>query len=305
MPAALPAALIVGALVTGLFLMVMGLGMGFFFMFLPALPLLFIGLSRRTQLVIPALALASLALALVAGLPTGVIFLLFLGLPSWYITERALRWRDAKGERQWYSIGLIFTHLTLYACVAVAALTFYYASEMGGVEQMLASSVRQEFADVDDQYIDMLNTVITQWSFLIFSMTVWLWGLALYAHTWFAERMLINQGKAVRPDVTVTSFTMPNWILTLMAICGLASLIGSPAMEFLGKSTLISLLMPYFLLGTALMHRATSAWPNRRFFLFFVYFMVFTQFWPALILSIAGLSHHIKRLSGKPTSSRS
>ncbi len=80
-------------------------------------------------------------------------------------------------------------------------------------------------------------------------------------------------------------FAMPGWMLALLAICALASLIGSESMSFLGKSTLISLMLPYFFLGAALLQETSKTWPSRRFFLFFIYFIIFAQFWPALILA--------------------
>jgi hypothetical protein len=57
-------------------------------------------------------------------------------------------------------------------------------------------------------------------------------------------------------------------------------------------------------LGAASLRESSAAWPNGRFFMFFVYFMVFTQLWPALILSGLGLWQQIKHLSAGETSFR-
>jgi hypothetical protein len=298
--------LIAGIVSAGLYLLVMSLGLGFFFMFLPTLPILLTGLGRSPRLALYATLAATFTLTLVIGFASAFVFLIFLGLPAWYIADHALRWRNtAEGERQWYPLGLVFTYLTLYACATVAGLTFYYAGEEGGIQGMLTKGMHQTFADMEAQYGDLITAVISQWSFLIFSMTVWLWALALYAHAWFAQRMLASREKSRRPDMAITVFAMPSWMLSLMAICGLASLIGSPTTQFLGQSTLLSLLLPYFLLGAAVMHAASKTWPTRRFLLFFIYFMVFAQFWPALALSGVGLWHQIKRLSGRRGSSTS
>lgn len=298
--------LIAGVISACFFLFVTLLGLGFFFMFLPTLPLLVIGLGRDPRMTFKAMFVAAAVIALVGGIPVAIMYLLFLGLPAWYIADKSLlsRANSASGERQWYSMGYIFLNLTLYACAIMASITLYYTTQPGGIEQMLAASMKQEFSDVDGEYADVLNALITKWAFLIFSMTIWLWGLALYAHTWFAERLLANKNKTIRPNVAISLFVMPNWVLSLLGICALASLIGSPSMQFFGKSTLISLLLPYFFLGCAHMHKASLSWPSRRFFLFFVYFMVFAQFWPALILSGAGLWQHIKALSVPRVSSK-
>ncbi|MBY0407462.1 MAG: hypothetical protein K2Q01_07200, partial [Rickettsiales bacterium] len=132
----------------------------------------------------------------------------------------------------------------------------------------------------------------------------WLWCIMLYAHGWLATRMLAKKGRALRPDFAVSTFPIPLWMLQLLAICALASLIGSDSMRFLGKASLISLMLPYFFLGAAVLREMTGNWPNPRFFLFFVYFMVFTQFWPALIVAALGMWRQIKLLSGGDSSVR-
>ena len=65
------------------------------------------------------------------------------------------------------------------------------------------------------------------------------------------------------------------------------------------------MMLPYFFLGCTLMHRACKTWPSSRFFIFFIYFLIFTQFWPVLILAFLGLWHQIKSLSGGGTWSKS
>jgi hypothetical protein len=82
-----------------------------------------------------------------------------------------------------------------------------------------------------------------------------------------------------------------------MGICALASLIGGESMMFLGRACLIILLLPYFFLGLSLVHFSTLSWPNRRFFLFFVYLLILALLWPAFVLSGAGLWHQLKTLN--------
>jgi hypothetical protein len=225
------------------------------------------------------------------------LFLLFLGLPAWYFSKESLRWRGSPEARQWMPVGLIITRLTLAACVAVVLMTLYYATQPGGLPQMLSENIHEAFIDLHEDYGDIIDMLANQWSFLVFATTIWLWGLALYAHAWLVGRFLTASHRQVRPDLAVEVFVLPHWLPSLLAICALASLIGSNNMSFLGKSTLISLLLPYFFQGCALMNLASKKWPSRRFFLFFVYFMIFAQFWPALILAGVGLCHQIKHLS--------
>ncbi|MDE3059592.1 MAG: DUF2232 domain-containing protein [Pseudomonadota bacterium] len=284
-----------GVLTAVLFLSVFGMGLGFLFMFLPTLPLFYTGFGRGPKSALDAMLAAAVLIGAIAGVPAGVFFLLLLGLPAWYISRESLRLRVEGARRKWMPVGMIITHLTLYACALVGLMGLFYAFQPGGVAGLLSQNIHEAFADLEDDYGDILDMLASQWSFLVFPVTIWLWGLALYAHGWVAHRLL--RGKALRPDFAVGRFSIPGWMLWLLAICGLASLIGSPSMSLVGKSTLISLMLPYFFSGTALMHDASRSWPNRRFFLFFIYFVIFAQFWPALALSGVGLWHQIKCLS--------
>ncbi len=297
------AILIAGLLAGGLFLFVIGAGLGFLFMFIPTLPLLVAGMGRRSELAFYAALLASLLIALAGGLPIALIFAFFFGLPAWYIATKAMRRRESVEELQWYPVGLIINGLTLYACATVALMAAYYATEEG-ISAMIGQSIRSAFAGFESEFAPVIDAMAGQLSFLIFSISTWLWGLALYGHAWLAHKVLAKKDMQQRPDFTIVPFIPPGWMLTLLAICALASLIGSPDMRFLGKSTLVSLMLPYFLCGAALMHQTSASWPSRGLFLFFIYLVIFVLFWPALILSGMGIMHQIKGLSVSKNSSK-
>ena len=299
MPKHLASALIAGLFSGGLFLVVFGTGLGFIFMFLPSFPLFFVSLSPKFSLSHAAIVAATTVITLVAGLASGILFLIFLGLPVWYFSKKALLSGAGigAGERLWYPIGLIIMHLTLCACVLVALMTWYYAGEPGGLPLILEHNIHEAFADMDSgEYSDIIEHIAGSWSFLLFPLTIWLWGMLLYAHAWLTNRILLQNKRQVRPDMEVQPFLIPSWMLTLLAIAALATLIGSPSMSFLGKMTLLSLMLPYFFLGCTLMHLMCKTWTSGRFFIFFVYFMAVTQFWPVLILALIGLWHQIKCL---------
>lgn len=299
MPKPLITVLLAGLISAAIFLIVFGLGLGFIFMFLPTLPILAIGLSHDSKYAMQAVLAAAVIAGVAAGPVAAATFLLFLGLPAWYIAHKAVLVKpQSDGTQAWFPIGLIILPLTLSACVSVAVLTAFYINEPGGLPHMLSQNIHETFADLNPEFSDAVDTLANDWSYLIFSISIWMWGLALYAHAWLANRALAKRHLATRPDFAVHSFTMPSWMLSLLAICALASLIGSESMQLLGKACLISLMLPYFFLGAAIMHEASKTWPSRRFFLFFVYVIILPMLWPALILSGVGLAHQIKHLSG-------
>ncbi len=307
MPKALISALLTGLLSSALFLIVFGTGLGFVFMFLPTLPLFFLGLSRKSQMNHLAIISAAIFISIAAGEASGILFLIFLGFPTWYFAKKTTLCakRPELSDTVWFPLGTILLNLTLYACSLIALMTWYYHDETGGLPQLLAENIHEAFADLEGDYGDIISRMANGWSFLMFPITIWLWGMLLYAHAWLANRGLNKYHGNTRPDMTIQPFPIPSWMLTLLAICALATLIGGTSMSFLGKSSLLSLMLPYFFLGCTLMHRACKSWPSSRFFIFFIYFLIFTQFWPVLILAFLGLWHQIKSLSGSGTWSKS
>ena len=297
-------AITVALLASVLFLAVLASGLGLVFIFLPSLPLFVVGLAKSPKMALQAGALASLPIILVTGSPLlAIIFFYAFAIPCWFMSRLLRQHYDLHmGEkmpilRLWYPAGLTTLYLAIYGCSILAIVTAFFATQETNLPQHLASSVQAQIAAMQKEYNVELNVAPADISFMVFGFFVWLWAIALWAHAWLANFVLVKKKMAVRPSLAITPFPMPNWLLSLMGICALASLIGGESMRFLGKASLIILLMPYFFQGAALLHLATQKWSNQRFFLFFVYFAIALLFWPAFVLSGIGLWQHVKMLN--------
>lgn len=308
-PKELTSALVAGLLSSGVFFLVFAIGLGFPFMFLPTLPLLTLGLSGRRRVASAALLCAALLIGTVLSASAGLVYAILLASPACYLANQSLRWRERDGKPEWMPIGLILANLTAFACGVLALIGLYYATSGGSLPAVLAQNIREAFSDMEADYGEVIDMLADRWSFLVFAVTIWMWGLTLYAHGWLAHRALKRRHVLTRPSFAIEPFTMPVWMLGLLGIAGLASLVGSESMSFLGKAALVALMLPYFFSGAQLMHAASHGWPNRQLLLFFIYFMIVSQFWPALAVSITGLWHQLKNLnkylSGSGTSSKS
>ena len=289
---------IAGLLASGLFLFVFGVGLGFVFLFLPTLPLFYVGLSKAHRYLPISIAIAATLIALPTDVSMSILFLFFLGIPSWYLSKCALRSRNIEGTVQWFSLGTTLLYLTLYSCTVIAFITGFYATTETNLPHLLSNTIHSSFADMQEEFGEVVDELAGPFSFLIFPVTVWLWGILLYLHGWIANRMLIQNNLQLRTDFSIQVFTMPSWMLSLLAISGLASMIGGESIAFLGKTCMIALMLPYFFLGLSLLHRASSLAANRKLILFIVYFCIVSQFWPALILSAYGLGYQLKNLYG-------
>lgn len=296
-------ALITGLLSGGIFLLVIVSGMGFLFMFAALLPVFLIRLGKSPVLAFQSGLAAAAVITLFSGeWPAGFSFLLFFAMPCWYFTKASLRIVQMQNAPAWYPMGHVILHLSLYACVLVAISVAYYTVQEGGITAAIHGKVRSSLADMPDEYGPMIATMAQDLSFLIFAMLAWMWAIGLYVHGWLANAILVRQNKAIRPNVAIQVFAMPGWALYLLGVAALASLIGSESMQFLGKSCFIILLLPYFFLGLALMHRLCADWPNRRFFLFFIYIMLIALLWVALAIAAVGLMHHVAQINKRLSS---
>lgn len=295
-------ALSAGAFSAAIFLLVTVSGLGAFFLFLSTLPIFWIGLGGKPGIALRAAIFAALLIGIL-DLSAGLVFLLLLMLPAWYISQKSLVSQENADGHQWFPLGIIFTRLAVAACAVIAVISAYYAMQ-GGIAGIVAEDMRAVLKDAPPEYKEAVEFLLADWAFLIFSLAVWLWVLALYVHAWITNRLLKYNEKNIRPEFAIGMFLPPNWLLTLLMLAAISSLFGSETLSFWGKSSLISLLLPYFLLGLAMMHQTTAHWPSRGFLLFFIYLLVFAQFWPAFILAGIGIFHHIKRLSSPGNSSR-
>jgi len=287
-----------------LFLAIAGSGLGFLFIFLPCIPFFLLGFAFSPRLILQAGLISSLLISILTGnLIASILFFMAFAIPCWF-SSRLLSWHyDIKlGDNQpilrlWYPVGLVILDLAVYACAVLAIATAFYATQEINLPQLLAADIKEQINLMQKQYDMAIDIVPQSLSFMLCGFFAWLWVIAVWAHAWIANYALNKQKITNRPSLAIHPFPIPNWLLTLMSICALASLIGGESMRFLGKSSLIILLLPYFFQGAALLNLSTQKWVNQRFFLFFVYFSIATLFWPAFILSGIGLFNHIKILN--------
>ncbi|MEQ1789346.1 MAG: DUF2232 domain-containing protein, partial [Rickettsiales bacterium] len=293
--------LITALLSGGIFLIIIDTGLGFVLLFLSTLPIFSIGLSESPKSALKAAAIATIPISLlVTSFYMPLIFFLMFALPCWYICYMALRYydiqisKDIPPVRLWYPIVLITMYLAIYACILLAIITAIYATKDINLPQQITLIIQDGITNLSKDFAINIEADPKSLSFIWCGIFVWMWGILLLGHAWFMNSRLVKKKMAKRPNFALTPFFMPHWLLTLIGICALASLIGGESMRFLGKSSLIILLFPYFFQGIAMLHSSSQNWPNRRLLIFFFYFLLATQFWIIIAVAGVGLWHHIK-----------
>ena len=301
--------IVTALLASSLFLLVFSFGLGFLFMFLPTLPLFTIGLSNSSKITLDAgLMAAVIILVLSSSFSASSMFFFIFAVPCWAIVfllrhHYDIHINDVRispqptSIRLWYPVGLVVMYLAIYACVLLASITAVMATQEANLPHLIITQIQSEIATIQKDYDMEVDISPSSLAFMLCGFFAWLWVFFLYAHAWIANFPLIKKSIAIRPTLMVTPFFIPHWFLTLLGICAIASLIGGESMRFLGKSSLIILMIPYFFQGIGMLHISTIQWPNRRIFLFFIYFAIAALFWPAFIFVGIGLWHHVKLLN--------
>jgi hypothetical protein len=275
---------------------------GMLFTFLPAMPLFLIGFCGGSRAMLMAAGCgfcAAIVLAQADGLGWYVAAVIF---PSILFMQQALMWRpalasmrgNADENREWYPMGAVMTHIALYICLVFVLVAIYFIARDGGLQGMvlLATRIVKAFDPVDDEMRNALKELLASRGFLIFAPLAWLWALLLYAVATLANMILKEFYHTLRPSLALTPFALPDFILGLLAVSGILATLDSDSMEFIGKTLLMTLLLPYFLYGLSVIHQASHAWPGRMIFLFLLYFFLLAQHWPVLFIACYGVIQH-------------
>lgn len=273
---------IAGGLVSaGLYLIIFGFALGIPLMLVPSLPLFMLALHQPPRQLLYALGGATFVLVFSAGLPTTLFFLALIGIPTLLIAPAA----SPVAPRP---VGVVLTDVAVYVALVFAGILLHFAPQ-GGIQPILAEQLHASFADADAPMLEAIDKLTGTLAYMILAASAWWWVLLLYAHAALANWLLKRQGKAVRPTLALAPFPLPLWLLGALALAGVGSLAGGEGLAFTAKTLLLILLLPYFLLGIALVQVKISAWPSRNLLLFVLYFSTLSLVWPALIIAAVGV----------------
>lgn len=277
-------------------------GLGLLFLFLPTVPLFFIGLQQRTELPV-AIAIGAIITAIAVNIPVALIYLLLFGLPTLIFCQFALRGHASFQQFDYTPVGLLLTYVTGWMCALITVVALYQLGQQEGLSTMLSVRVQEAFTTAPEEYRPTIGMLADKMSFLLISLSCWVWAGFLYLHAILAQRLLEKKQLNRRNNLTIAFFTMPLWVLQLLLISALASVIGSTEIAYLGKTLLVILLFPYALSGAAWLHMRSKDWPSRIFLLSLVYILIIALLWPIFILSGLGIWQQLKGLSSSQSSS--
>lgn len=272
-------------------------------LFLPALPLAFLGLSISSSHSLG----AAIVAAVLAGLMIdsgGMLFMAaFLLIPTCHFLRKALLWRGEDREREWYPVLTIISDLTLMAAgiFVLLVLTIHFP-EHTDLKMLLSQSIQNQLKDMvdmkDPNMENLKQFIMSDWALISLALLgSWLWVLTIYGMILAVNMFLNAYGMALRPSLALAEKEIPAWLPAVMLVSMALALLGKGNDRLTGEAVFMIMLLPYFLSGLVSLHRVSHAWNNRLVWLVLAYaVLIFLPPWGGLLVAARGMYMQMEAL---------
>ncbi len=259
-------------------------------LFLPLaapLPLFLVGFGLGLGPALIGAATALVILALMGG-SLGVLYAAaVLVLPVLLVVRQALLARpDEHGDLEWYPIGHLAVCLAgIGAVLVLLAVGLASSQSPDGAEawirETLSLALQQFGLFPEESQIALAVDILAPFAPGVAIST---WMVVLVVNGTMAQGMLIRGGKGLRPATDLAMFRLPGWMPVAVGAAILLALVlpGDPG--FAARNLVAVGLVPYFLVGVAVVHVISRPWPGRAVVLFLFYVLLFIFGWPVSLL---------------------
>ncbi len=277
-----------------------GIITGIFIPFTPLVPLFWAGFRFGGHAVTHSALVALLGCLMVLGPAVASSLLLYFIAPAWVLGRQLLKARLTKqGGIEWFASGNAVTALVSYMAIAFILVGYALAGEENDLLRVLQTSSKEVMAsmNMEPQVAAPLKRLAAEHPYLIFAIILWFSSLVTYAAAWLANAICISYSRSLRTTIAITPYDPPVYVLVWLIISGLLGFFVTYETAYIMQTVFLLFLLPYFLLGVALMHEKSQGWEGRRFWLGMIYLLMLLSHWPAVLLSGWGVFRHISRLS--------
>lgn len=241
------------------------------FLGLAPLPLFACGLSSGALSCVVAGLAGAVIVVLRLGAVDGAIYLAAAAAPAAMLVREALRPASrGDGGKVWRSGSGLLLWLTGVGLVGVIALIGYFAVFEHGVAALIAqqSGLGPQQAAMAARIAPGLGAAL---------------GMALLAVDGvLAERLLLAAGWALRPPVAISTLSLPLWVGPILMVAGLAgAALREGTIGMICLNSAIVLIVPFAVLGLALMHALLGRRRNGRMLVMAAYVVLLAT--PALL----------------------
>ncbi len=259
--------------------------------YLAFLPLFAVGFGWGAGAATVAAAIATALVALATSWPVGFVFALAYGVPAAAIVRLALRSRrEPNGAVEWYPVGQLVSWLAVYACGSFLLLTL-----LGGdsglreaVTQIEAVMTSVLPGEQSPRVAMLVSTIAGYFPAIVMSS----WLVMTLVNMALAQGALERFGRNRRPAPKAASIEVPQWYTAVAVAAAALALIARAsdwdAAGIIARNSALALLVPYFLVGLAVVHVWARQWPARLAILAGFYLLLVVFGWVAM-LALIGL----------------
>lgn len=226
--------------------------------YLAPLPLFLVGLSlgAGASALAGAFSSAVVAAALGGSMLTGLVYFIVNGVPAAILSRQALLGRDdGRGGVEWYPPGHLLGWLVGLALAALPGAVMLLAGATGGLDAVMAGFSEDDLrrmlpADQLNQMRDMLSKVGT----VVPAIIVISWMVMIAVNGALAQGLLARFGHNRRPRVDIATMELPEWLLLAAAFTALLAWFMDGVVGFFGRNGVAILMLPFVVLGLAVIH---------------------------------------------------
>lgn len=253
------------------------------------LPLMVIGLCLGTGATVIAAAGAIAATGLIAGIVAAVLFAVVQAVPAAFVVRQALLSRQVDGRTEWFPAGLLLAQLTVGAGLTVVVAYVAFLGEPEGLKGALEAYLFAALETLEGAFEGELPAdEVRAWSFLIPGLMAVSWLLMTVVNGVLGQAIAVRLGWNRRPWPALIEFELPWWLWPVLGGAALFALLGDAGLGYLGRATLVVLIVPYVLLGLAVVHAWAGQRSHPRLMLTAVYLSLILLGWPILLVIVLG-----------------
>lgn len=266
-----------------------------FFLYLAPLPVFLVGLGHGLKSGTLA-ALAGIFFAgLMAGSYTAVLYAVMQALPASMMVRHLLLVRKLGPDKteDWYPFGTSISWLAIMGAAFLVSVAIAINSSGDGLETSVSRYLEEVFKAM------MPNQSYTERTEVVSLIAPWFpglvgtsWVVMIVANAAFAQAILVRSGKNVRPPLSLTRLTLPDWFSWALVGAAAIAVIGPEESQYVGRCLAMILAVPYFLLGLGVVHLGArrSRFPGMLLTTFYVFLVL--SGWVVLLTTGIGILEH-------------
>jgi len=261
--------------------------------YLAPLPLYLAGFGIGSKGVITAGLTAVFTVGLIGHAFTALPFAFAYAVPAMMICQMALRTQpDAAGNPVWYPAGNLIGTLTVIGATGLAffAIMSIMDENSGPLQETVASLIGTALERTGANIpADARATLAGNLAPFFPGMAVASWVVMHLVNAAAGQAAMVMSGRNLRPKIAYADITLPDWCSWLLVGAGVVALVVPGDWSYLGRNLVIVALVPFFLLGLAVVHTFARRVSNGTMMLVAFYVLLMALGWTTFLVAGAGV----------------